>query len=137
MYGGDQDDIANLRYEDNQYLRASAESHIMGPGGRCLLINIDNEWSINNDKHGNGDEVNYMFADAMCTSVINTQDGPQKATIIPNTDRYTTNNIYQQAIVSNGDGDDLSEVTIYRESIGGTYLCNLRQSVVPYGGFTY
>ena len=137
MYGGDQDDIANLRYADNQYLRAGAESHIMGPGGRCLLINIDNNWSINNDKHGNGDEVNYMFADAMCTSVINTQDGPQKAALIPNTGRYTTNNIYQQAIVSNGDGDDLSEVTIYRESIAGTYLCNLRQSVVPYGGFTY
>lgn len=29
------------------------------------------------------------------------------------------------------------KVPIYRSSIDGTFLCNLRQSTVPYGGYTY
>jgi len=49
--------------------------------------------------------------------------------------KYTDSSAYDY--VDYIKGPNGKKVPIYRSSISGTFLCNLRQSTVPYGGYTY
>lgn len=54
----------------------------------------------------------------------------------PTTNNYFNGDAYDYVdyIVDKTTGE---HVPIYRSSISGTYLCNLRQSTIPYGGYSY
>lgn len=118
----------------------------IGPGGRTGLIEIDDDSilykAIATDEYQYG---KYNF---------------QNNGILPNTDTLKAETYYNDPLVKNDEfskyvatnsnttyfqnydmiyvGPSSSDnVTIYRNSVGGTFLCNIRQNVVPYGGYDY
>ena len=94
--------------------------HMYGPGGKCILLNID-------VKKGSNDYPEYEMQDIIATgnayecgnsSLSNIEE--QKLMIVPDTSTV----------------DYVNNTLVYRESALGTLLCNLRQNVIPYGGNT-
>lgn len=142
-------DLADLKKDNGSAWTDKPQSQIMGPGGRCLLLNIDNNWSIDTNYKIDLQSENQMFTDAIGTrSIIRSDKDNYKQKYI-NTEKYTIstpnnagqlyNNNYdkhQYAVVHEFGQQNWSIVRIIKDSIAGTYLCNLRQTVTPYGGFT-
>jgi len=61
----------------------------MGPGGRCLLLNIDNNWSIDENYIIYYQSENQMFTDAIGTrSIIRSYKDNDTQKYI-NTEKYT------------------------------------------------
>ena len=136
-------DLADLKKDNGEIWTDEPKSQIMGPGGRCLLLNIDNNWSIDENYIIYYQSENQMFTDAIGTRSIirsNKDNDTEKYTIYtPNDAEQLYNNYYykhQYAVVHEFGQLDWSVVRIIKDSIAGTYLCNLRQTVTPYGGFT-
>jgi len=75
--------LADLKKDNGSLWEDEPKSQIMGPGGRCLLLNIDNNWSINTNYGIDTQSENQMFTDAIGTrSIIRANDSI-------NTEKYT------------------------------------------------
>lgn len=110
-------------YMTNEDALKNTESmigHMFGPGGKCILLNLD-------VKKGKNDYPEYEMQDIIATgnayecsnsSLSNIEE--QKLTVVPDTSSV----------------DYVNNTLVYRESALGTLLCNLRQNVIPYGGNT-
>lgn len=117
----------------------------IGPAGRTALITIDDDSilykAIATDRYQYG---RYEF-----------QDGG----ILQNTGILTANTYYNDPLIKDDEFNKYidegtrqthfqnfdmiysptsqNNVVIYRNSVGGTFLCNIRQDIVPYGGYDY
>jgi hypothetical protein len=63
-------DLADLKKDNGSEWTNETKSQIMGPGGRCLLLNIDNNWSIDTNYGIDLQSENQMFTDAIGTRSI-------------------------------------------------------------------
>ena len=135
-------DLADLKKDNGSAWTNETKSQIMGPGGRCLLLNIDNNWSIDTNYKIDLQSENQMFTDAIGTRSIiryNQYNDTEEHAIDPINIASPYNDKYykhQHAVVHEFGQLGWSIVRIIKDSIAGTYLCNLRQTVTPYGGFT-
>lgn len=87
---------------------------IMGPGGRCLLLNTD---------------YNVCLTDTIgstSTTIVDYDNYPSVKDIKADKNKEGVQAELQQ-----------SGNTIYAESALGTYLCNIKHNVSPYGGSSY
>lgn len=114
----------------------------IGPAGRCALISIDDDnifyKTIATDKVERANRIGAQLSNneeytasyelakfsgtpgwSVLNYINNEAYGPNKG--------KTTRETY----------DQIGSNTIFRNSIGGTYLCNIRQSVTPYNGYDY
>jgi len=86
----------------------------MGPGGRCLLLNTDYNACLT-DTIGSTN-----------TTIVDYDNYPSVKDIKADKNKEDVQAELQQS------GD-----TIYAESALGTYLCNIKHNVSPYGGSSY
>lgn len=132
---------------------------IFGTGGSCIVLNLENEKNIlyktictdavnkglssNHDIYFEGyNDIFYSLPEEL---LFLTPGQDEKK--IPNVEidaAYSTAGADHSFTDSSGYDyvDYIVDKTgnrhyIYRSSISGTFLCNLRQSTVPYGGYTY
>ena len=116
-YGDSQYDEM-LRFERNGYASTDREALvqkvIMGPGGRCLLLNTD---------------YNACLTDTIGSA----------STTIVDYDNYPSVKYVNADRNKEGVQAELQQLgsTIYAESALGTYLCNIKHNVFPYGGSSY
>ena len=108
------------------------DCQLYGPGGSCMLLQIDpyDEY-LNNVQYGSdhNPETQILFDTFGTSEVVNKE-------LFSDTDQ--TKGLYEIDGKSSVDGQDLVNVTkiVKPESLMGTFLCNLRKNVIPYGGYS-
>lgn len=116
-YGDSQYDEM-LRFDRVRYSSTNRDSLvqkvIMGPGGRCLLLNTDYNGYLT-DTIGSTN-----------TTIVDYDNYPSVKDIKADKNKEGV----QAELQYSGD-------TIYAESALGTYLCNIKHNVSPYGGSSY
>ena len=124
-------------FEDSSQTPQNAGNQILGPAGRCLLLNIDNQWEVNTNNDDDSANVenlpqthreSFMFSDTIgAYSVMSCGKNEYVKGASTDYDKLYNGSAIQQDIFSH----------FIRNSIAGTYLCNIRQSVIPYNGYDY
>ena len=126
------DDEEGILNSNGVYLAQNSYSDtLVGPGGRTALISIED------------DNIFYKTIAAYIAGVGTGYKLHDLEYRSAETDySYTEHSETQSYVDPNGDGntdtyrfDTIFGNYIYRNSIAGTYLCNIRQNVVPYGGY--
>ena len=104
----------------------------IGPAGRCLLLQIQNHENTVipvrfQSSTPTPEKVNRLL-DTIAASYAYARDGEA-----PDENSEDSTYIYYYVDGSSTDEREL----IYRSQMMGTYICNLKHSVTPYGGNTY
>lgn len=117
----------------------SADQSINGPAGRCMLLRINNKWDRSYDTFNSNDEYYRNSNTFLLTDTI----GCEKALQRQRKDRSamaqlveTAPNVTYAALISEFNGKQ-TQIPMYENSVLGTYICNLRKTVTPYGGSDY
>lgn len=113
---------------------------LMGPGGRCMLIKLSNT-GLNTAIAGYPEKAeSQMLFDTFATD--NVIGGSASFTNLsnkyPNYPTPESFDYYHHVVYGHRREDQLEQTMtdIYPESLLGTFICNLRRSVIPYGGNT-
>lgn len=132
-------DITNFTRGDN-----AADQSINGPAGRCMLIKVDNLWDNNVASSFFIDASTYyantesfLLTDTIgCSQILQRakkyrpyEHFKSVADLIETSPQETQVEIERTGLVSQD-----TNVPFYRNSILGTYVCNLRKKCTPYGG---
>lgn len=134
------DEYKNKYQDGNKSIQNNTRDQaILGPGGRCLLLHLNNEVSYNPS-----DPNIYPLSDTIGTQYT-LQPGNTTFSSLTNVgvnSNYQAKDIDKVTVLDlNGtirNGQFTSnDVVFYRNSISGTYLCNLRRITIPYGGYDY
>ena len=114
--------------DDSQEKPAWSLGGLMGPSDRCALIQLDNK---------RGDLMQTVAAFTRkgkdSRGYIQDRNAPTSPILGTTLDRVCMPdpNIFQTEPPTG------TFVNVFRESMLGTYLCNIRHEVIPYGGYTY
>lgn len=116
----------------SQHANTEKESTLMGPGGRTLLITLKQLDQYREDAPTGEKVVNNILADTCGTNVIqqysSTSTTPFELTTATNEGAYATLESRDNRVGS---------IQLYADSSFGTFLCNLRHNIIPYGGYDY
>lgn len=128
---------SGLIYYDNDDFHGGPDKPVIGPGGRCLVLQIDNNTWDDNYYHkydGDVESCINIFSDTQAAYKVNTIDGSFANCVQrnPQPQGIEVDGIDKTRVEPIG-GAATTEYT-FRDSILGTYLCNLRKSASPYGG---
>lgn len=125
-------------------------SGLLGTAGSSILVNLESADNIlcrsiattsilkHNSENTSLSDVVYWEAENYETkpsgdSVFEFENSPVNEEIIERTKDHSR--MYDLVYYYKDNKPSL--VHIYRSSIAGTYLCNLRQNIIPYGGYQY
>lgn len=129
--------VNDMTKTDNQ-IDDGNKNVLMGPGGRCLLLHIDNDWDIPYTSVQSSSEYE-LLADTIGTDSMMRFSGSEDSISVIKRDSLKLQN--PTAYATDTDYDKIeqagNEWTFFKDSVAGTYLCNIRQDVVPYGGYDY
>ena len=145
--------ISENKYH-NRLDDSDGRSALIGTGGSCILLKLEN---INNIFYKNicTNVIQKPHTNTLTVQAVAFTDNDYK---IP--DRFTTGDFgvipgspkdgkaiyksnlsveqrHNSSYIDYIYDKDKTKVNIYRSSISGTYLCNLRQRTTPYGGYDY
>ena len=143
------DDKYSNRLDD-----CDGRSALMGTGGSCILLKLEN---VNNifyknictnviqKPHTNTPIVqaagftdnDYKIPNGFTTGDFEVIPGANEDSNKIFKSTLSVEDRYNSSYIDYIQGTDGSRVNIYRSSISGTYLCNLRQRTTPYGGYDY
>lgn len=133
---------SGLVYWDDSKTNEGPKKPIMGPGGRCLVLQIDNNtWDNNYGDYfipgGGASGCSYLFSDTQAARTVQTPSGDTILNDLLDCEPAQYPETSVQGIdslqVSDNNGQ-LQQERIFRDSALGTYLCNLRKTASPYGG---
>lgn len=110
--------------DDGQHTGAWELSGLIGPSDRCALLQLD----ISDYKFSQTVAAFSRKAKDRNTGYITDKKAPESEV-----NGMTLDRVY----IPNPEDDQLNFVNVYRESMLGTYLCNIRHDVIPYGGHSY
>lgn len=136
-------------YGELKYIEENSENdeypykQLTGAAGSCLILNLSN--------HSN-DQLDILSQTSCCDNIISTQshdnyinklhayepnfdEGYPYNAISIKTSKGTKEIDHSKFVLSTQYG--LSDKYVYKPSIFGTYLCNIQQTVTPYGGSSY
>lgn len=143
---------------DNKYHNrlddSDGRSALMGTGGSCILLKLEN---INNifyknictnviqKPHTNTPTVqavaftdnDYKIPDIFTTGDFGVIPGSPKDGKAIYKSNLSVEQRHNSSYIDYIYDKDKTKINIYRSSISGTYLCNLRQKTTPYGGYDY
>lgn len=106
------------------------DCQLYGPGGSCMLLQIDPYDSyldnVSYDKTVPNPETQILFDTFGTSGAVNSNTFS-----VPK----GSEDLYTITGFSNSSEDEVSAV-IKPESLVGTFLCNLRKNVIPYGGYS-
>ena len=128
------DGYKNKHQDGNKSIQNNTgDQAILGPGGRCLLLHLDNEINTVDSIYPLSDTVGtHITLQPGDTTFSNLTEVPyNNGSIELGSETATTCHIDQYGNVV------FDKVSFYRNSISGTYLCNLRKVTIPYGGYDY
>lgn len=135
-----------------------ADQAINGPAGKCMLLKIDNLWETANEREAILENEGwwnltegFLLTDTIgCSKTLQRKYdyrpyeyyGNQSlfnfTVMSPQSKKADSSQIGEQTqtkIVASSNDDE--DVPFYRNSILGTYLCNLRKQCTPYSGSDY
>lgn len=139
-------DVADMIDSNNPKSIKDKNYPVIGVGGRCAIMEVDDNWTTSLVE-GNAPFTAHQNLFATTMAAINRRQEEQASAQSGSPDSMI-NDIMAAAGVN--DPGELSYFDyiqpneqgipayyIYRDSIAGTYLCNIRQQTRPYGGDDY
>lgn len=134
---------------DTNYGKTRAEGNMIGPSGSCMLIQVDSP-DQTNKAFSFSDNVS-LLSDTICSrKMLQNTNNNYLSDQEYHTPTFTDGNMYIEKLESSccsfedsstKDYNSLMYTNgigygqIYYDSIAGTYICNLRQKTIPYGGY--
>lgn len=126
----------------------AAPTFVLGSGGRCALIKINEDWKNLYSTYSESPYRYYGFSDTIGTDTVQKNvefAGMRMPSDIMATDvdcgiaeKYYTGELNTSSDWPYKGGENKQPLgCMYAESMLGTFLCNIRQNVIPYGGYTY
>lgn len=142
---------------DTGYGKTRAEGNMIGPSGSCMLLQVDSPDQTNRVAEiGPGYIINRdnvsLLSDTICSKCLLQNESNNNLSnqisksisglnIVSKTEKINKN----YCSFEDSDLDALGCISysdnygynceFYRDSIAGTYICNLRQKTIPYGGY--
>lgn len=134
-WNADWNEMSDFGFAKNE----SGRQALNGPAGRCMLININNNWDrdaegtygllASNSEYYRKTNSFLLSDQIACSKSLQRQTRLGMITSL----RETAPTKTQLSMT----GPYSQNISIFKNSIFGTYICNLRKTVTPYGGCDY
>lgn len=133
----------NLEAKDGEnFIR---DCQLYGPGGSCMLLQIDPYDNyldnVSYDKTVPNPETQILFDTFGTSNAVNSKPftvpgpDPNEPSEPGSEDLYTITG-FSSVMPQNPDGSNNVSLVVKPESLMGTFLCNLRKNIIPYGGYS-
>lgn len=100
----------------------------IGTGGKCIVL------YLNSELFNNSGNIQFLLSDTISASNVATEQSYLSSIKYENVDSVFSESDDPRKLSIDLDASKSKHASTFKDSIGGTYLCNITQSVIPYEG---